>query len=490
MEKITKHNFGRFIKENFSKLHRLSKGHKLLSVFAILLFFAIFGSTSYMLIAGNKSGKGGNFFCPYKVYEEADGNYGSKGDGPEWKLSNEELKWIKKNCKDVVWTSKEKESAEGKKEKKEEKKEEKALSGAPSYVPACSSTSQYTVLPIKETDFYGIWPLGNLNPSSHTFPTDHIYLNTMDSDFWDASKQRSVSVYAPGDIWITRISKSDNQTTGVADYDIEYYLCKDIKGKFGHVGNLSENILSKLQKPERCTEYTTGGKTFKRCEYELGQEVKAGEKVGTAGDGQSGMLDIWAMDFRLKPIEFANPKRWWTDSLYIACPADHFTAELKGILMKRFRGANNVTRTKEPVCGTIDVDVKGTAQGVWFPPGVPEEPGNEDQNLALAFDNRETEKQVFSMGTSGESKGFSGGVYFFIPKNTGMINRDFSTVKPDGKVYCYDIETGRDLSYQAIRKSAILLTMPDEKTVRVEKLGSPNCGDGPWSMKNYVEFAR
>lgn len=108
------------------KLLRLAKRHKLLVVLSVLLFLVASGSISYALIAGdkagNKSGKAVNFFCPYKVYEEPDGSYGSKGDGPEWKLGGKELKWIKDNCPNVVWTSKAKEAAEGNKtgEKKEE----------------------------------------------------------------------------------------------------------------------------------------------------------------------------------------------------------------------------------------------------------------------------------------------------------------------------------------------------------------------------------
>jgi len=445
------------------------------------------------LVAGSNNTEGEKFFCPFKVYEEADGNYGSKGDGPGWKLSKKELRWIKSNCPDLVWTSKEKEAAEvNKKEetkektkKEEEEKTEEEKISVPDYLPACNSSSQYTVLPLKETDFFGIWPLGNLNPSGHTLPTDHIYLETTNTERWSKSTQRSRPLYSPGDIWISKISKSENQTMGVADYDMEYYLCKDIKGKFGHVGSVSKKIESKLTKPERCTEYTAGGTTFKRCEYELKEEIKAGEQIGTAGDGQSGMLDIWAIDYRLKPIEFANPKRWRTDSFYITCPADHFTAELKDKLSKRFSGPNNGIRTKEPVCGTIDVDIKGAAQGAWFPLGGSEKPGSEDQVLALAFDNIETDKQVFSMGLSGISKGFKSSTYSFIPKTAGLIDRNFSQVTADNQTYCYNTDTARNSRYSS-EKHAIYVTMPDSKTIRVEDSGRTSCGSGPRSEERRV----
>lgn len=481
--------FTEFIKKNFSKLYHLAKRHKLLAVFATLLFLALVGSVGY-IIAGSAGVNGGNFFCPYKVYEEADGNYGSKGDGPQWKLSRSELKWIKKHCPGVVWTSKEKESAEQNKDG--EKKEEKVdnLSGAPSFVPACEAGNyEYTHLPLKEGDFTEITPLGNLNPSGHTFPTDHIYLLTAGPEGGLPSKARSKPLYSPGNIWITKISSSTNVTRGITDYDMEYYACKDVKGRFGHVGSLTEKLKSEL-KDENCSEYTTGGQKYKRCENKLALKVNAGEQIGTAGDGQSAMLDIWATDYRANKINFANPKRWGTDSFYTVCPVDHFAKGLRALLLSRFIGPGGGKRTKEPVCGTTDVDVKGTAQGTWFFSKTPGDSYQEDLNMALVPHNVETNKQAFSMGASGEGKGFKGGVYFFIPLQSGAINRDFSTVKPDGSVYCYNIDTGRDLNYQSIGKSAVLLTMPDEKTVRVEKLSSSYCGTGPWAMTNYVEFVR
>lgn len=473
------------MKELFSKIkNKISSNKKKAGVILVLLLTSVW----YFLVTDKAQEN--DYFCMYEVYQEEGKNLASKGEGEEWELTNDQAKWVKKNCLETIWTTKSEKAKknEPKSETKTEAKNETKKDSAPDYVPACTQNSKYTVLPLKETDFYGIRPLGNLNPSSHTFPTDHIYLETINSEDWSKSKQKSRTLYAPGDIWISKISKSENKTMGVADYDIEYYLCKDIKGKFGHVGTLSEEILSKLKQSENCNEYTTGGRTYRRCEYELGEEIKAGEQIGTAGDGQSGMLDIWAIDYRLKPIEFANPKRWWTDSFYITCPADHFITELKDKLLKRFSGPNNGIRTKEPVCGTIDVDIKNTAQGVWFSPSQLEEPGFEDQNLALAPDNIETGKQVFSMGLLGVSRGFRSGTYSFIPKNTGLIDRNFSEVKSDGKIYCYN--TSENTSFSGGKKWAIYLTMPNSTTIRIEKSETGTCGMGPWKMKNYIEFVR
>lgn len=464
--------------------NKISNNKKTASI--ILVFFLTAGG--YFLMTDED--RENDYFCMYEVFTEEGKNVASKGEGDEWELTDTQANWVMKNCPETVWTTKAEKAkknasnTETKNEMGNETKKDSALDS----VPDCNQNSKYTVLPLKETDFFSIRPLGNLNPSSHTFPTDHIYLETTNSEGWSKSNQKSRPLYSPGDIWVSKISKSENRTMGVADYDIEFYLCKDIKGQFGHVGTLSEKIASKLQQPENCNEYTTGGRTYRRCSYELGEEIKAGEKIGTAGDGQSGMLDIWAIDYRLQPIEFANPKRWRTDSFYVTCPADHFTAELKDTLLKRFIGPNNGVRTKEPVCGTIDVDVKNTAQGAWFPPGGPEGPGSEDRNVALVSDNVETDKQVFSMGLSGVSKGFKSGTYSFTPKSTGLIDRNFSEVQSDGKIYCYN--TSENTRSDGSKKWAIYLTMPNSTTIRIEKSGTGTCGTDPWEMKNSIEFVR
>ena len=104
--------------------------------------------------------------------------------------------------------------------------------------------------------------------------------------------------------------------------------------------------------------------------------------------------------------------------------------------------------------------------------------------MALVNSNLNPEKQAFSMGTSGDSKGFKSGVYLFTPKNSGNINRDFAEVKPDDNVYCYETIRNTEDAY------VLFLAMPDNITVRVEKTDNSACNTGPWIMKNYIEFVR
>jgi len=46
------------------------------------------------------------------------------------------------------------------------------------------------------------------------------------------------------------------------------------------------------------------------------------------------------------------------------CPQHLFVPALRDFLLAR-TGRNGVWRTAEPVCGTMEIDVAGTAQGMW-----------------------------------------------------------------------------------------------------------------------------
>ena len=358
--------------------------------------------------------------------------------------------------------------------------------------PSCGNKMDFfTVSPIKSEDYGDLIALGSLNPTGHVFPTDHIYLfsrNTPDNG--RPSEALTKPFYSPGDMWITEISTNENISAKITDYSISYQPCAEFRGKFGHVGRLSSKLKSEIEKSEnkKCDEYATGGSRFRACRYDqLKIFVKAGEELGTVFNGQSAALDIWATDFRIEKLKFANPDRWREESFYNACPANYFTDSIKNEMLGRFSSRErNGKRTIEPVCGTIEVDIKGTAKGHWFP-GDYVKYAHEDKNMALVNDNKNPQVQAFSMGISGENKGYRSGVNFFVPKNSGNVNRDFAEVKSDGNVYCYETSDAWDGRGQ---KAVLYLNMPNGETIRVEKSNRSACGQGPWSMENYIEFVR
>lgn len=364
-----------------------------------------------------------------------------------------------------------------------------------SKLPACGSKMVFfTTLPVKSEDYGSLIPLGNLNPTGHVFPTDHIYLfskNTPDNG--QASEALSKPLYSPGDMWIMDVSTSEDLGSGITDYSIGYQPCEEFRGKFGHVGRLSAKLTAQLEKiaNKKCDEYSTGGSKYRACRYDqLKIVVKAGEELGTVFNGRSAALDIWATDYRIKKLEFAKPSRWREDLFYNACPANYFVSSIKNEMLGRFSDYDGNKRTIEPVCGTIEVDIKGTAKGYWFT--LDHTPNSmEDKNMALANDNKNPLKQAFSMGNSGEAKGFKSGVYFFTPTESGNVNRDFATVKPDSSVYCYETTDSPSGATHGVGQVSVLyLSLINGETIRVEKVNKTTCGSGPWTLANYVEFVR
>ena len=143
--------------------------------------------------------------------------------------------------------------------------------------------------------------------------------------------------------------------------------------------------------------------------------------------------------------------------------------------------SGSVLRTAPPLCGTIDQDVPGTAQGDWYHAGSPDSP--EDPHLALAHDNVVVSSGVFSSGTS--IPGLQGlGTLLFSPAHSGRVQREFSEVVADGNEYCYD-------SFTNLVGSILVLKMPDAFSLQIEKQTAASCGAGPWTLSGAaVSFTR
>ncbi len=375
----------------------------------------------------------------------------------------------------------------GRAENTQKAKSPQSISESHATLAACPSGKElFTTFPVKEGDYTAIVPLGNLNPSGHTFPTDHLYVEIHDprnpAEIIKTSGRKAL--IAPADMWIVGIQKSE-QVGGITDWAMDFSPCRDVKGKFGHVGTISTKLQAEIDKVKaNCNEYETGGHKYRQCQYnDLKLQVRAGEEIGTAGSERSGMLDIWMSDYREPQVKRANPARWSSDRNYVSCFLDYYNIAQKNSFYDLLRGPWGGKRTKEPRCGTVDVDIVGTAQGIWFY-NLSGQVQNEDPHLALVFDNMETENQVFSVGNSATNAGIPSGAYNFIPKSSGMINRDFSQVTADGLVYCYETNNNRDAG-----NKKILLSMPSAEKLYLEG-SSGSCGIGPWTMTNYVEFAR
>ena len=355
-----------------------------------------------------------------------------------------------------------------------------------------------TQFPLKTGDHGGISPLGNLMPPSHTLPTTHIYVSIAGTTYLpvipgqppEVAPGNSKNLYAPGRMWIVQLNTFDTIfTDGTVrnEYDYWFGLCNQVKGRFGHVSGISAKISSVIKgmKPsEPCHEYSIPtqwpDRSFRSCAYNnLKIALTAGELIGEAG-GYNGNLDFKLVDMRRPDAKFANQSRWLPEIARAVCFLDYYPVKLKKTLYGFLGNSDlSIKRTVEPRCGQIAQDVAGTAKGAWLYQVTGWFTGREDDQLALVNDNIEPQYQVVSMGAAGVSKGIPGGTWRFIPQASGYVNRDFSQVKPDGKVYCYD--DGR-------QETKVLITMPSATKLRLGTT-TGSC-TGTQTLGDYVEFDR
>ena len=350
---------------------------------------------------------------------------------------------------------------------------------SPGLASCGSNYSFFDTSPLNESDYISLTPLGNLNPSGHVFPTDHIYFYLRRS----GSGTANVPLYAPTNATITQINASEHVEDGFTDYSFIFQPCNEFKASFGHVTTLSSKINEALTQPYSWeSTYSTGGKTYHNFGKMVSISISSGEQIGTVGGnpGQNA-LDMNSYDTRTT-LNFANSSRWsQRDYPHAVCPISYFSGSLKDTIMNRFGASDSVKRTIEPICGTIEQDINGTAQGAWFLKGTTSWQ-NEDPHLALSHDNIDPRKPIFSVGTSIGASGLSAGAYEYSPQSSGLVNRDFSSISSDGNVYCFEP------IYLPANK--IILRMTSSTEIKIEKQ-SGMCEGGPWEFtNNFTQFER
>lgn len=353
--------------------------------------------------------------------------------------------------------------------------------GGPS-LPQCTADRPLTVSPLADGDFAGLVPLGNLNPSGHTLPTDHVYFYL---PFDGGTAPDVVPVVLPGDGWITQIAASEHVSASppFTDYALTFQPCDEQILVFGHISSLDPALAAQLTGDAPCDEYTTGGQAFRYCRYDLKIPVSAGDPLGTAG-GNPGQyaLDLGAFDLRGEALPFANLERILADNErlpYVVCPADLFAADVADALGARFSNHDgSVLRTAEPRCGSVMQDLPGTAQGIWIN-AASDELYPEDPHLSFVHDNVDPSVPVLSIGTAIPDLL---GAHAFTAEASGVVNRDPADLSADGTVTCYALPgvTG-----------AVLAEMPSATELRVEHQPAADCASPPWALgAGAVDFAR
>ncbi len=285
-------------------------------------------------------------------------------------------------------------------------------------LPDCSG-KLFSANPVDLGKITEISPLGNIAPPGHTFPTEHVFFHiTAGGQTTD-----TIPLYSPADVHITLITFDHGVTQDPVDYTIWFALCKDVIGYFNHVKEISSE-LQQIVSESQCK--FQGEDKSKRCNIETLESVETGKFMGRVGRLQ-GNFDFGLLDLR-KTLTFANPDRYGTRSLHIQCPFDYYNATMKAKFFDLF------ART-DGRCGTTAQDAIGTLKGNWFFGNARADLGTDwDKYLAFVQDNEDTAKSVVSIG----------GVFItaekfeFTPQSSGLVNREFTGVTPDGNIYCYE----------------------------------------------------
>ena len=345
----------------------------------------------------------------------------------------------------------------------------------------CDSMSIFTASPLDIDNIRGIVPLGNLNPPSHTFPTDHIYLYLPRKE--GGERADVVTLYSPGDLTITRVNASEHVTAGFTDYTITLQPCTEITVVLGHVSTLSEDLFgdtSVFGDWRLNNEYSTGGETYRQWGKEYNIEVSAGQILGTVGGNPNQWaLDLGVYDQRITQENVANSQRW-QKSWYLQA-ADPLYYYEEGALLNQLLKLveRDMVEGERPPYGSVLQDIPGTAQGCWFLSGV-DKTYPEDPHLALVHSNFHPSYAALSVGNS--VRNLSSDEHEFLPKETGRLNRDFQDITPDGQIYGFQFN-----GFAGI----IIMQMPDAETLWLEALTGATTDPTSWSFTgNKTVFVR
>lgn len=316
-----------------------------------------------------------------------------------------------------------------------------------------------------------IIPLGSSYDSGHVVPVDHVYPQ-------NKTYAPDVPIYAPGDmilIWIEnkQLYNTNTNEKVAADYQLNFAPCRGINLAFIHLTKLSEKLAAAITEPvdsncdtsQKIDFGTRNGQPiyYETCHPDFEKVIlKAGELIGYFGFSdtkkpQSG-FDIGLYDFNKPAVGFINPDRYYEETNHTACFADYYIPELRTKYLAKMGSYDNnkndngtFVQPKVNVCGKVMWDVAGTAAGDWFKNNV--RAGITDNDaLVLIHDNILNDQARLSM--AGVTS------FIFTPTHTGTTNREFSEIKADGKVYCYQDTEGYKGSSVDKKDNPITIVLP------------------------------
>ena len=342
-----------------------------------------------------------------------------------------------------------------------------------SKLPACTSENLFTEPAVPLTAISHLDVIGSLAPvGGSPLPKSHTayLMNTL-----------NVPVTASGAFTISRISVTTYVASptrqGFTDHSLSFDVCAEVSGDYAHISTLSEELSGQFNADANCSEYNTVDETIRTCGSEVNIKVTAGTPLGvTATAAHTQNLDIGMRDSRL--VDYANPSRYMDDGRGALCPWDFFIPSVKASLYPLISGTGTPPATESPECGTMAVDVAGTAKGRWTPQANPadgSDPTSGDFFVLVSNPNfPESEiaisTRIAALNTSSLST--------FPVDLSSRLNVNPSDITANGTIYCYD-ENLASSTY------SYFVQLISAGNLRVEKFdhlaGSSICNTAPTS---------
>ncbi|HLC90322.1 MAG TPA: hypothetical protein VJI15_00995 [Candidatus Nanoarchaeia archaeon] len=235
-------------------------------------------------------------------------------------------------------------------------------------------------LPVNLDTIDHIEPMGSLH-GEHVTPIDHQYFHKF------GNTVANIELFSPADGTITSMQHmgsfqgDDKNREPMDDYRLVIEHDCGLSTIFIHIDKLSDRI--KEVAPE-----------FGKYKP-VNLDVKAGELLGWFDESSD--FNVVDQNFQ---IQWINPASYTSDQNrgHIQDPFLNFPEPLKSALIDKS------LRTAKPEGGTLDNDIDGTLQGVWFKEGTNGYGGISQErywadHLAIVPDSIDTEHILFSVGT-------------------------------------------------------------------------------------------